>query len=189
MLNSLPTGAAGRWLALGLAALLAIVLWVAVAAPLAAWYGARAEALTQRRILVQRMAQLAAERPAIEHDVAQAKSAGPSADAVLKQPSDAVAGAALQQRVQDMATRAGASLASAEALPAEAAGAYRRIRLRVALTARLPVLVGLLQAIGQATPRMLVDDLHLRAAPVLIGRGDPPLDATFVVLAFRAGRA
>lgn len=190
MSPSLPTGRTGQWLALGLAALVLALLWIAVAAPLVEWHGARAEALAQRRTLAARMAGLAAELPLLERAAGQATAAGPQAGAMLDQPSDAVAGAALQQRVQDIAARAGATLSSAEALPAEPAGAYRRIRLRVALTAHWPVLVGVLQALAQqAAPQMLVDDLQLRSAPVLLERDDPPLDASFTVLALRAGAA
>ncbi len=188
MAPALPTGRAGQWLALGLAALVATLLWAVVALPLIQWHAARNEALVERRALAGRMAGLAAELPLLNRAAAQTADAGPPAGAMLDQPSDAVAGAALQQRVQDIATKAGATLSSTEALPAEAAGAYRRIRLRLALTAHWPVLVGMLQGLAlQTAPQMLVDDLQLRSAPVLLDRGDPPLDASFTVLALRAG--
>ena len=188
MSPALPTGRAGQWLALGLAALVAALLWVVMALPLIQWHAARDEALAGRRALAGRMAGLAAELPQLKHAAAQAADAGPPAGAMLDQPSDAVAGAALQQRVQDIATKAGATLSSTEALPAEATGGYRRIRLRVALTAHWPVLVGMLQGLAlQTAPQMLVDDVQLRSAPVLLDRGDPPLDASFTVLALRAG--
>ena len=188
MLPALPTGRAGQWLALGLAVLAALVFWAAVVSPLIGWYDARDEALQQRRALAARMAGLAAELPKLDRAAAQAAAEGPPPGAMLDQPSDAVAGAALQQRVQDIAAKAGATLSSTEALPAEAAGAYRRIRLRVALTAHWPVLVKMLETIAlQAAPQMLVDDVQLRSAPMLLDRGDPPLDASLTILALRAG--
>jgi len=187
MLSALPTGRAGQWLALGLAAVLLAVLWAAVASPLIGWHGARSEALAQRRVLASRMAGIAAELPEFKRVAAKAAAAAPPTGAMLDEPTDAVAGAALQQRVQDIASRAGATLSSAEALPAETAGAYRRIRLRVALTVHWPVLVATLQALAeQGTPQMLVDDLQLRGAPVLLEHDDPPLDASFTVVALRA---
>lgn len=188
MTPALPTGRAGQWLALGLAALVLALVWAVVALPLIQWHAARAEALTERQALAARMAGLAAELPLLNRTATQAAAAGPPAGAMLDQPSDAVAGAALQQRVQDIATKAGATLSSTEALPAEATGGYRRIRLRVALTAHWPVLVGMLQGLAEQTaPQMLVDDVQLRSAPVLLDRTDPPLDASFTVLALRAG--
>lgn len=180
------TGQAGRWAALGLAVLLLALMWLAVAAPLLDWHRDRAEALAQRAVLAQRMAQIAAGLPVLQRTVQAGAASGPPVGAVLTQPTDAVAAAALSQAVQDMAVRAGSSPSSIETLAPEATGAYRRIRLRIALSAPLPALVGLLQAMDQATPRMLVDDLQLRAAPVLMGRDNPPLDASMTVMAFRA---
>ena len=78
------------------------------------------------------------------------------------------------------------ALSSAEQLPAEAVGGYRRIGLRVALAAPFPALVQLLQAIEQASPPMLIDDLRLHGPPpqsTLL-----PMDASFTVLAFRGGK-
>lgn len=187
---TLPGGAAGRALAVGLLVLLGGAVWLAAASPLLDWHAQRAEQLGTRRTLAGRMASLAAGLPALERQAAAVSSSGPAADALLDQPSDALAAAFLQGRVGEMVSRAGASLQSVEALPAEQAGAYRRIRLRVALSGEWPVLVALLGQIADAAPRMLVDDVQLRAAPVLAGRGPPPLDAGFTVLAFRpAGNA
>ena len=45
----------------------------------------------------------------------------------------------------------------------EPRGAYRRLGLRVETAAPSPVLIELQRAIAQATPRMLIDDLQLRA--------------------------
>ena len=100
--------------------------------------------------------------------------------------SDAVAGATLQSAVQGMATAAGAPLSSMETLPAEQSGLYRRIGLRVATAAPWPVLVALLRAVEQATPRMLVDDLQLRAPPVELRATTSPVTAAFTIVAFRA---
>ncbi len=74
----------------------------------------------------------------------------------------------------------------ARSLPGEAAGAWRRIGVRVAVNAPWPAVVRLLQAIGAASPRMLVDDLQLRAPPLLLRTGPRPMDAGFTVYAFRA---
>jgi general secretion pathway protein M len=107
----------------------------------------------------------------------------------LEGATDALAGATLQQSVQAIAAKAGASLASTEALPAEAAGAYRRIGLRISVNSPLPVLVQMLSAIGDAQPRMLVNDLHIQATRGLVPDPAAPLSASFVVAAFRAGGA
>ena len=106
--------------------------------------------------------------------------------------TDAIAAAVLQGLIQDMATAAGATLASEEVLPAVQQGGFRQIDLRIALTARWPVLVQLLQEIDASDLRLLVDDLEFHAVDdAATGSGGPgghpPLAASFVVMAFRAG--
>jgi general secretion pathway protein M len=189
---TLPTGQAGRLLALGLTAIVVALLWLGVASPLIAWHDERAERLEQRQILADRMAMLARSLPSLREAAAQAAPPGSGAAAsgsLLEGASDAVAAASLQQLVQDMATRSGATLASAETLPATQAGAYRRIGVHVALQATWPVLIHLLQSVAAASPRMLVDDLQLHATHSVQQPPDPPLGAGFTVYAFRAGEA
>ncbi|MBV9786341.1 MAG: general secretion pathway protein GspM [Acidisphaera sp.] len=189
MSAALPTGLRGRLLALGLTLALLGGLWVGVVAPLVAWHAERAEALAERGALARRMAVLAQTLPALERQQQATKASGPAPSAVLSGATDAVAGAALQGQVQDMATTAGAALTSAETLPSEPAGAYRRIGLRVSINAQWPVLVRLLTAVEQATPRMLIDDVQLHSSVVLIRAAMLPLDATFTVYALRPGAA
>lgn len=196
MIETLPTGRRGQALAAGLLLLVLAAAWIAVAAPLLAWHADRAEALEQRSALARRMAQVAGTLPDLQQHAAAVDAAGPVAATLLGGSTDAVAGATLQQLVQDMATQAGASLSSTEALPAETlaagvgttdtAAAYRRIGVRVALSAPWPVLVQLLRAVGQASPQMLVDELQIRGARQFGIPGDLPLEASFIVLGFRS---
>lgn len=184
----LPTGRRGQVLAVAIAAVALMVLWFGVVLPLVGWHAARGEAIERQRALAARMEALATSLPALRQRAASL-AAGPAPQALLEGSSDAVAGAALQEQVQAMAVEAGAPLTSAEALPAEPAGAYRRISLRVALSAPYPVLVHLLAAIADATPRMLVDDLQVQAPPLGLRSVVLPMDATLTVLAFRAKEA
>lgn len=170
-------------------ALLAIVLlaaWVAVVAPLLAWHADRAELLSQRQALAQRMERVAATLPQLQRNAAGTPTA-PGAGALLEGGSDAVAGAALQGQVEALAAASGIPLSSTELLPTEAVGAYRRMSLRLTLTGPWPALVRLLQALDQASPRMLVDDLQLQLAPSVTAGAGQPLGATFTVIGFRAG--
>lgn len=184
----LPTGRRGQVLAVGLAIAVLGGAWAGIAAPLLDWYAVRAEQVQARRAVARRMAELAGTLPALRDQARRVAAPGrPAEGAVLDGASDALAAAALQGRLQEMAAHAGAPLSSAEALPGEAAGAWRRIGVRVAVNAPWPAVVRLLQAIGSAGPRMLVDDLQLRAPPLLLLRTGPrPVDASFTVLAFRA---
>ena len=183
MSGSLPDGRRGQLLALTLALAVAAAIWVGVVAPLLAWHSAQANYVVQRSVLAHRMMQLVEELPALQAQATARNLTGPAPSAMLSGNSDAVAGAALQQLVQQLATTAGTPLASVEVMPAEAVGNYRRIGLHLALSAPWPVLVHLLQSVEQATPVMLIDDLRLRGAP--LGNTALPMDASFTVLAFR----
>ena len=48
------------------------------------------------------------------------------------------------------------------------------------------MLVALLQAVGQASPRMLIDDLQARGARLVVQPAEPPLEVSFTVFGFRA---
>ena len=185
MNGALPTGRRGQALAMALLLLVLAMAWLAVAEPLVAWHADRAEALQQRSALARRMAQVAATLPGLRQQAAAA-SAGPAAATLLDGSTDALAGAALQQLIQDMAGRAGAALSSTEALPAEAVASYRRIGVRVAVSAPWAVLVQLLREVGQASPQMLVDDLQIRSSRLFGIPGELPLEASFTVLGFRS---
>lgn len=190
MALDLPTGWVGRLLALGMTVAVLGALWVGAAVPLLDWYAERAVQLENRHAIARRMAALVEMLPELRQQ-AQTASASDKAgtEEMLEGASDAIAGAALQERLQEMAARAGAPLSSAEALPGEAAGAYRRIGVRVSVSAQWPALVRLLQAVAQASPRMLADDLQLRASPQIPRSGPRPIEANFTVLAFRTASA
>ncbi len=183
---TLPDGQRGQALAVALTVLFAALLWLAVGAPLVDLYADGQAELAQRRTLVAHMGELAASLP----ELRQAAQARPGSQAgqvtTLQGATDAVAGAALQERVQALASGAGISLASLETLPAEQRGPYRRIGLRISAVSEWPGLVALLQAIEQATPAMVLDDVELRGPAIANRPPNTPLRATFTLYAFRA---
>ena len=188
-MTSLPTGRRGQALALALTLLAACLVWLGAVAPALQWYAARQERLADQETLGLRMAAIAATAPALQAQLARAGSGAPGGRTVLEGATDAVAGAGLQQALQDMAARAGATITSAEALPAETAGPYRRIGLHLTANGGWPVIVALLGAVAQATPRMLVDDVSLRQSLALGQPEGRPVEASFTVVAFHAGSA
>jgi len=185
---TLPIGRQGRILAASLAVLTLAVAWIGIVSPVLDWYGERSARLNELYARAARERALIDTLPALQKQATEA--AKTPTRAVLSGGTDAIAGAALQEQVRTMATAAAADLTSIETLPAEQAGAYRRIGVRLELSARLPVLVDLLKAVDDAQPSMLADDIHLTASltggvnlPIL------PLEASFTVYAFRIGTA
>ena len=190
MSEYLPTGRRGQLLAVGLTVICIAALWVAMVSPLLSWYETRAQELDDRRLVAARMTRIAQSVPDLLRQAAALRAAAPAGrDLALEAPSDAVAGARLQQRMQDLASAAGITLSSIETLPAQQQGGYRRISLRVTCSASLPVLVGLLQKLEVSSPKMLIDDLDLDASPDLNRPDGIAIGANFTVIAFRPGNA
>jgi general secretion pathway protein M len=186
----MPTGRSGKVLALGLALLVLGAAWAAAVRPLLDLHAERAEALSNRQAQAARMEVLLQNLPSLRQQAAAATANGPPPEAILQGTTDAVAGATLQQFVQDMATQTGVTLASTEALAAEQVYSYRLIGVRTALSAPWPALVQLLQTIERAKPAIMVDDLQLHGPRLQTERDDdPPLEASMTVLALRAGTA
>jgi general secretion pathway protein M len=186
-MNGLPEGRRGQALAVGILLVLLAVFWTGIVSPLLDWHAARGAEIERQTRLAEREARLVEELPSLRQRAAQAS--GAPVRATLPGSTDAIAGAALQEQVQSMATQASAQLASIETLNAEQVGAYRRIGVRVALNAKLPVIVHLLDAVERATPAMLVDDLRLTSTPIAPRGVTLPLEAAFTVYAFRQGTA
>ncbi|MBE7210285.1 MAG: general secretion pathway protein GspM [Gluconacetobacter diazotrophicus] len=197
---ALPTGRAGRLLALGLLVLLLAVAWEAVAMPVIELYRARTERLEDGRDRLARMEALAARLPALRREAAggQAQN-GPAA--LIDGATDAIASAALQGQVQQMASSLGATLSSSETVSGKAGGdagperggkpradGFRRIGVRISVTAPFAVMVKLLGRIAQSSPVLLVDDLQLHGSRIQLG-SNPPLEASMTVLAFRRADA
>ena len=187
-MRGLPNGRGGQALAVVLLVAVLALAWAGGAAPALAWYADRADYLVQQQTLAARMQAIAATAPPLQRQLAQADTAPPPARSLVDGATDAIAGATLQQAVQDMAARAGATVSSAEVLPAETAGAYRRIGLRVTVSGGWPVVVALLRALAEGLPRTLVDDLSLRQSLALGQTDSHPLEASFTVIAFHAGQ-
>ncbi len=184
-MNRLPDGRAGQAIAALLLVLVVAVAWVVIGTPLLGWYTGRAEMIAGRARIERRMTQIAATLPALQRLALPAAS---SAVPVLDGATDAIAGAQLQQRVQAMAAESGATLSTAEVLTAEPVSGYRRISLRVAVNAPWPVLIAFLRSVS-AGQGMSVDDLQLHGARGFIRDKAAPIEASWTVMAFRAGTA
>ena len=184
---ALPAGRKGRLLALALGCLALAVIWLALVAPLVDLYAARAQRLMEQKLLADHMAALAATLPELQRRSADAPQPAQVNAGLLEGASDAVAGAALQGRLQEMVNGAGASLTSAEMLPPRTVAGLSRIGVRASVyVPDWPKLVGLLRAIREADPHLLIDGLTVHAMSARSRDAGPALDATFSIFGFRA---
>ena len=185
--DGLPTGRRGQGFAVALTLVVLVLVWVGTVSPLLAWYAQRQDEVVQRQTLASHMAVLAASLPALQRQLAD--STGDTRSAVLAGTTEAVAGAALQQRLQDMAERAAVSMSSAEVLASGQSGGFRLVRVHIAATGRWTRLVNLLAAVDRATPRMLVSEMQVGQSRSVTTDPVKPLDASFTVEALYAGGA
>ena len=185
MSTTLPSGRVGRAIAVGLTLLVVLVIWLGAVQPLHDLYKDRADLLAQRRTILSRMSDLAVLLPELRRRAASMGANRVSPGRGLEGETDAIAGAKLQEIVQELAGREGVTPTSMENLPAVPTGQYRRIGLRLSMIIPFPVLVKLLQAFGEATPPMLIDDLHVEGAHLMSQPVDAPLQAQLTVFGFR----
>lgn len=200
----LPRGGRGQALALGVAVLGAAFVWAAAIDPALRWYHIRAEQLDRRNAVARRMAVLVESLPALRKEAEDAarggaeargadgngpEGAGPAPAALLPGTSDALAAASLQQRIDEIAEQAGVRVTSQEILPPQPAGDLRAIPVRLTISAPYAPLAGLLLGFARSDTPMIASDIALRAQGARNRDGDPAVDVTLTVTAYRPAKA
>lgn len=161
--DTLPTGRRGQIVAVGAALVAVMALWLIVISPLVGFYADRADRLEKQQAVLSRMERLVSQRQALMEQAASLGDAGPSKGNLLDGSSIPVATAALQGLVQDIAGASGATLASVESLPGETGNGYRRVGVKLSLSASWPVLIHFLQALQESDTPMAIDDLQIHS--------------------------
>jgi hypothetical protein len=184
------TGRRGQALAVAVGILALALVWFGVVDPVRSWFENRSLLLEQRQALLHRMQDAAATLPNLRAASAAKPGIGEGPGTMLLPgASDAVAAADLQERIQKMATTAGASLTTVETLPATPVGKWHKVSLRITLNASWPVLMGLLRSVEQSPTRILVDDVHFHSVPVVSRPTAMPIQASMVLFGFRPAEA
>lgn len=187
MFDAWLTGRRGQALAVLVAVVGLLVVWLGVVDPVRSWFGDRQAQLDQRQELLHHMHDLSAMLPALRAASADRPDEGAAAATImLPGDSDAVAAADLQERVQKMAADAGANLTAVETLPpAAAAGRWHKVALRINLNASWPVLMALIRSVEQSPTRILIDDVRFRSPIVIAHPAAVPIQASMVLYGFR----
>ncbi|GBQ89362.1 general secretion pathway protein M [Gluconacetobacter johannae DSM 13595] len=158
LVRALPEGRAGHVAALGLSALVVMLGWLLVVGPLWGWYGRRAETLALQRDTVERMQALSAALPGLRRAAA---TSAPGPALLIGGATDAIASANLEEMLQQTASSMGASISSAENVPAAMIGPYQRIGLHIVVGASFPTLVRLIATLERSAPAVVIDGLHI----------------------------
>jgi general secretion pathway protein M len=190
-INAWLIGRRGQAVAVAIGLMGLLVIWFGIADPVRSWFNDRSALLDQRQELLAHMRDLAATLPALRTASTDKRDEGTRAASILLPgDSDAVAAAALQERVQKMAADAGATLTAVETLPpTSTAGRWHKVALRINLNASWPVLMELIRSVEQSPTRILVDDVRFRSPVVVAHPAALPIQASMVLYGFRPSDA
>jgi general secretion pathway protein M len=158
---NLPTGARGRWVALGLLAVVLVVLFKLSLAPLWQRYRALAPAITEQREQLQRYQRLAAEAPQLQKRLQALRDNAPFGDYLLSGASSALAAAALQQRLQTLVQAQNGRVLSTRVMRPQQDGDFEQVSVNARLQVDLAGLQGLLQGLETQTPYLYVRNLNV----------------------------
>lgn len=161
-MKKLPEGVKGQALALAIAALGAIVLYLLIVSPVLAFYGEGEDLLDQRLAMAGRYEALARELPALRAaDKKWRDQEG--GELLLEGSSDALASAALQAAMKSLVEDAGTKLASSEVLQPTSDGNFRRVGIRVVFSGDLKLVTAVLRGVETSRPILSVGNFSLRA--------------------------
>lgn len=161
-MKQLPEGVKGQALALAIAVLGAIVLYLLIVSPVLAFYGDGEDLLDQRLAMAGRYEALARELPALRAaDKKWRDQEG--GELLLEGSSDALASAALQAAMKSLVEDAGAKLASSEVLQPTSDGNFRRVGIRVVFSGDLKLVTAVLRGVETSRPILSVGNFSLHA--------------------------
>lgn len=171
MKQQLPEGLRGQVLALAIALLGVVAVYLIVVSPVLAFYDDRADALERRVTLAERYEALAHELPQLRVSDKQWRDRS-GGELLLDGSSDAMASAALQSAMKGLVEEAGAKLTSSEVLDPAPSGNFRRVGLRVVFSGDLRLLTEVLKGMAVSRPVLLVGDFSLHSGSAPASSGD-----------------
>ena len=150
-----------RLAALALSAGVVFALYNFVVAPLVAGYAETDAAVAHSAEQLDRYRRVAAARPALQERLDGLKSRQSEIGTYLGGETDALAGAELQERVNATVAAGGGSLRSVQILPVKADGGFRRIGVRVQMTATIAQVLHVLHGLDAGSTLLFVDNLEV----------------------------
>ena len=175
-------GWVSRLAALALSAGVAFALYVFVVAPIVAGYAETHAAVAQAAEMLGRYRGIAAARPALQERLEALKARQSEIGAYLGGGTDALAGAELQELVNATVAKGGGGLRSVQILPVKADGGFRRIGVRVQMTATIAQVLRVLHGLEAGSTLLFVDNLEVSNRRARRRRNQPvEMDPTLLV--------
>jgi general secretion pathway protein M len=172
-MKQLPQGSTGQALALAVALLGVMLVYLAVVSPVLGFYNDRADLLERRVAVAERYEALARELPALRSADKQWRDRS-GGELLLDGSSDAIASAALQADIKGLVEEAGAKLSSSEVLTPSPEGNFRRVGVRVVFSGDLKLVTQILRGVETSRPVLSIGDfsLHTGGGPGKSGDSD-----------------
>ncbi|RDD63066.1 type II secretion system protein GspM [Ferruginivarius sediminum] len=138
------------------------LVYVAVIAPVVASYDDTRQRLGEQKELLSRYLAVAGGRESLEKRVQALRERQSNSGAFLYGKTEALAAAALQDRVRSVMRKAGGDVRSVQNLPAESADGLTRVGLRVQVVANIRDVRTILHELETGDPLLFVEELDLR---------------------------
>ncbi len=161
---------AQRAIALSLLAAALAGVWFAVGAPLLSTYRETEASLAEAQSLLDRYSAIAAQRPLLEAQLVELDRREAATKLYLDGPSESLAAVGLQRLATEAIARRGGSVTSAQPLPTQLDGAFRRVPLRIQFRSEVEGLAQVLADLERGRPLLRVDALEVRGRPPSPGR-------------------
>lgn len=152
-----------RLAALLLLALVIFSAYLFLAEPLVVGYDAIDREIEDAQDQLAHFERLAAMRPAVAQQLQQAGSQQTAQGYYLSGGTDALAAAGLQDRIRALVANHGGTLRSTQPMPGVEEQGFRRITLKVQLTATTEELFDTLYELESGAPILFVEDLDIQS--------------------------
>ena len=159
--NSMAQPARGRQLALGLLALVVVIVATLVALPTWFLYQRYDRELADRRDKVERFSRIASTRMEVAKQL-EAMRGKDTRKFFLRSGAAALSAAEAQEIIRAMVESAGGRLITMQALPAKDEGRYRQVSAQVQLAANINALRKILHAVESNVPLLFIENLTVK---------------------------
>jgi hypothetical protein len=174
-----------RFTAIGLLLLALAFVHIFAVRPLAtSWHNA-VDAIEDARAIATRYARTAAARSQYEEQAVALRAEKPNPEWFLMGATDALAAAAMQDRISSLTQAAGAEIRSIQTVPAVDEEGMRRIGATVELAAKTAALLRVAYAIESGTPYLFINTAEAIADPSQGSIEDPMLIVRLEISGYR----
>jgi general secretion pathway protein M len=150
--------------------------------PLRQSYAETDQKIAEARELLARYERLAAGRLELEAQVKELRDRQSTQGNYLTGGTDALAAADLQDRVNAIIAANNGTLRSIQVLPAEDEGGYRRVAMRLQVTATTSALFNIVYALESETPLLFIDNFDVQARRKRNVNTDQPQQETILTI-------